>query len=256
MNSVNPKTSSPLITLSIISHGDLEKVLSLLKSVQCYEEEHHLEIIITDNLGQDFTKMDTSVWASLTILRNKQPSGFAHNHNQAFKIATGKYFCVLNPDILFTGAIFFSLIKRLEKDAAIISPLIVDANNRLQDSFRNFPSPLSLLKRKLPGYRFSPLPPDDLGLIHPNWIAGMFMLMQRENYQQLGGFDEKFHLYFEDVDLCARARNLGFLPLVDTNLHIQHDAQRSSRKSFRYLLWHIQSAIQFFRSKVYKDLKR
>ncbi|MBT7088606.1 glycosyltransferase family 2 protein, partial [bacterium] len=167
-----------------------------------------------------------------------------------------KYFCILNPDIIFTEPIFSALIEHLEKNPAIISPLIVDEKNTLQDSFRKFPTPLAILKRKLPAYSFSPLAPDITGIIHPDWIAGMFMLMRSENYKKLEGFDERYHLYFEDVDLCARARYLGLLPLVDTNLHIQHDAQRSSRKNFRYLLWHIQSAVRFFSSKVYKDLKR
>ena len=179
--------------------------------------------------------------------------GFAHNHNRAFQLASGKYFCVLNPDILFVEPIFPLLIERLEREAAIISPLIIDSSNTIQDSFREFPTPLSILKRKLPGYHFSPSSPNALGLINPDWIAGMFMLMRSETYRQLGGFDEKFHLYFEDVDFCARARALGLLPLVDTNLRIQHNAQRASRKKIRYLLWHLQSSIRFFRSTIYKN---
>ena len=254
----------PLITLSIVSHGDAEKLPRLLKSIQRHEEAHRLQVIITDNLGHDLPEVDGSVWADFTILRNTKKKGFAHNHNQAFQISTGKYFCVLNPDILFSESIFLSLIKRLEKDAAIISPLIVDANNILQDSFRKFPSPLNLLRRKLPGYRFTPLPPDNFGLIHPDWIAGMFMFMRSETYKELDGFDEKFHLYFEDVDICARACtrsgtercDLGLLPSVDTNLRVQHNAQRASRKKIRYLFWHLQSAIRFFRSQVYQEIKK
>ena len=256
MASVNSNKSLPLLTLSIVSHGDVEKLPRLLKSIQRHEEAHRLQVIITDNLGHELPDVNASYWADFTILRNTKKKGFAHNHNQAFKIAKGKYFCILNPDIIFTEPIFSALIEHLEKNPAIISPLIVDEKNILQDSFRKFPSPVGILKRRLPGYSFSPLPPDKTGVIHPDWIAGMFMLMRSENYKRLGGFDERYHLYFEDVDLCARARDLGLLPLVDTNLHIQHDAQRSSQKNFRYLLWHIQSAIRFFRSQVYKDLKR
>jgi N-acetylglucosaminyl-diphospho-decaprenol L-rhamnosyltransferase len=244
------------MSLSIVSHGDVNKLHHLLNSIQYHEESLSLEIILTDNLGNDLPGFDASAWESFTTLRNKEPLGFAHNHNQAFQIARGKYFCILNPDIIFTEPIFSALIEHLEKNPAIISPLIVDEKNTLQDSFRKFPTPLAILKRKLPAYSFSPLAPDITGIIHPDWIAGMFMLMRSENYKKLEGFDERYHLYFEDVDLCARARYLGLLPLVDTNLHIQHDAQRSSRKNFRYLLWHIQSAVRFFSSKVYKDLKR
>jgi N-acetylglucosaminyl-diphospho-decaprenol L-rhamnosyltransferase len=255
-----PKKAPPLISLSLVSHGDTEKTQELLNSLKQYEDINQLQIIITDNLENKFPKIVQKGFASLTILRNKKSMGFAHNHNQAFQLATGKYFCVLNPDILFIEAIFPHLIKRLEREAVIISPLIIDSSNTIQDSFREFPTPLRILKRRLPGYHFTPLPPDELELIRPDWIAGMFMFMRSESYSQLGGFDEKYHLYFEDVDFCLRARSLDLLgrvlPLVDTNLHIQHNAQRASRKRLRYLLWHIQSAIRFFTSKVYKDSKK
>ncbi len=245
---------SPLLTLSIVSHGDAEKLLRLLKSIQRYEEARHLQIIITDNLGYDFPEVDGSAWADLIILRNEKKMGFSHNHNQAFRHATGKYFCVLNPDLLFEESLFTALLERIEKEEGeILSPLIFDSENMLQDSFRQFPSPLGILKRKSPNYKFQPALSDSTGLIHPDWIAGMFMLMRRGTYQQLGGFDEKFHLYFEDVDFCARARNLDLRPLVDTDLRIQHNAQRASRKNLRYLFWHIQSAVRFFRSSVYKN---
>ena len=246
----------PLITLSLVSHGDTKRIQELLESLQKYERIELFQIIITDNLENDFPKGNKKESSHLTILRNKKSMGFAHNHNQAFQIATGKYFCVLNPDILFIETVFPLLIKQLEAKNAILAPLIVDAENTPQDSFREFPSPLKLFKRKLPGYHFNPLTPDASGIIQPDWIAGMFMLMRSETYAQLGGFDEKFHLYFEDVDICARTRVLGLFPLVDTKLRIQHNAQRASRKNFRYLIWHIQSAIRFFRSEVYKKIKK
>jgi len=244
----------PLLTLSIVSHGDTEKIRALLASLAEHESPQEIQIILTDNLGNDLPQLDPTSWVSSTILRNKKPQGFAHNHNQAFQHATGEYFCVLNPDILFTETIFPSLINRLRKETALIAPLIFDADGILQDSFRQFPSPAELLKRKLPGYRFTPLPPDAQGLIHPDWLAGMFLLMRRDSYEKLGGFDENYHLYFEDVDLCARACDLGLHPLVDTNLRVQHNAQRASRKNIRYLLWHLQSAIRFFRSPVYQEI--
>ncbi|RLD05740.1 MAG: glycosyltransferase family 2 protein [Chloroflexi bacterium] len=243
-----------LLTLSIVSHGDTEKIQELLASLRQHESPQEIQLLITDNLGDDLPDLPPASWASLTILRNKKKMGFAHNHNQAFRHATGEYFCVLNPDILFTETIFPHLIDRLERKAAIISPLIFDSADTLQDSFRQFPTPAELLRRKLPGYRFTPLLPDEQGLIHPDWLAGMFLLMRRKSYKKLGGFDEKYYLYFEDVDFCARARDLNLLPLVDTNLQVQHNAQRASRKQIRYLLWHLQSAIRFFRSPVYQEI--
>jgi len=249
--------TKPAITLSIVSHGDLENIRKLLKSLAQYEDGKNLQVIITDNLGENLPAFDASPWASLLILRNPKVQGFAHNHNQAFQHADGEYFCVLNPDILFTQPVFSVLIQRINEQNALLAPLIFDAEKILQDSFRKFPTPLELLKRKMPAYRFSPLPPDEKGLIHPDWIAGMFIFMKGDTYRRLGGFDEKFHLYFEDVDFCARAaRDLGLPALVDTSLHLQHNAQRASRSNLRYFLWHVQSAALFFTSNLYRDLRK
>lgn len=220
-----------LVTLSIVSHGDAKQVKQLLDSLLRYESAELFQIIITDNLGDDVPDLKESEWQSLHILRNKNPLGFAANHNQAFQLAIGRYFCVLNPDVLFEQEVFSSLIRLLEnRQADIVAPLIVDAEAANQDSFRDFPT--------------------------PDWIAGIFMLMISETYHALSGFDEKYRLYFEDVDLCARAQLAGLKLLIETNVRIRHDAHRASRKNPIYLLWHIQSAVRFFTSDVYRNIYR
>lgn len=249
--------AQPLLTLSIVSHGDAENVQRLLESLYRYERVDRFQVIITDNLGDDLPEITGSKWQSFNIVRNKKTLGFSHNHNRAFKLAQGKYFCVLNPDVLFEQEVFRHLISLVIKaQADIVAPLIVDENAVRQDSFRDFPTPLEIIRRRLPGYHFSPPPANGLGLVQPDWIAGIFMLMESETYRGLNGFDENYRLYFEDVDFCARAQLAGLNLVVDTNFHVQHDAHRASRKKFIYLLWHIQSAIQFFTSAVYKKVMK
>ena len=246
-----------LVTLSIVSHGDAKQVKQLLDSLLRYESAELFQIIITDNLGDDVPDLKESEWQSLHILRNKNPLGFAANHNQAFQLAIGRYFCVLNPDVLFEQEVFSSLIRLLEnRQADIVAPLIVDAEAANQDSFRDFPTPFGIIRRRLPGYHFVPPPVDTFGLAGPDWIAGIFMLMISETYHALSGFDEKYRLYFEDVDLCARAQLAGLKLLIETNVRIRHDAHRASRKNPIYLLWHIQSAVRFFTSDVYRNIYR
>jgi GT2 family glycosyltransferase len=84
----------------------------------------------------------------------------------------------------------------------------------------------------------------------------MFWLMGSDVYRQLGGMDERYRLYFEDVDFCTRARLKGMKIVVDTKAQVQHDAQRSSRKKLYYLFLHIQSAFRFFMSNVYHQARR
>jgi hypothetical protein len=248
----------PLLTLSIVSHGDAKKIKRLLESLYQYERVDLFQTILTDNLGDNIPDITDSKWQSFTIIRNKKELGFSRNHNLAFKLAQGKYFCVLNPDVLFEQEVFQHLISLLANGQAdIVAPLIVDTNAVRQDSFRDFPTPFEIVRRRLPGYRFSSSPAaTTFGLIRPDWIAGIFMLMKSETYRDLNGFDENYRLYFEDVELCARAQLAGMKLVVDTNIQVRHDAHRASRKKLNYLLWHIQSAIRFFTSPVYKAIDR
>jgi GT2 family glycosyltransferase len=243
------------VTLSIVSHGDAKKVEQLLESLKRYEQTDRFQIIVTDNLKDDVSELGGSEWQSLTLIRNQKPLGFARNQNQAFQYSVGEYFCVINPDVHFKQEIFVSLIGWLESGHAdIVAPLILDVNAIPQDSYRDFPTPFEIIRRRLPGYKFVSPTIDATGLVRPDWIAGMFMLMASETFRSLSGFDEKYHLYFEDVDFCARAKLAGLKLLVDTNVRVFHDAQRASRNSTIYLLWHLQSAIRFFTSSVYRKL--
>jgi N-acetylglucosaminyl-diphospho-decaprenol L-rhamnosyltransferase len=251
-------TVEHLITLSVVSHGNAEQIGHLLGSLQTQEQPTtRFQLIITDNLKNDLPDFDPAPWASLHVLRNNQQLGFAQNHNNAFKISNGKYFAILNPDLIFERTVFEQLITSLhEHHADVIAPKIIDENGTVQDSFRAMPSLFEIIRRRLPGYKFKPYQPDHNGLIHPDWIAGMFWLMKADVYRQLGGMDEKYRLYFEDVDFCTRARLKGLKLLVDSQIQVRHDARRSSRKSLYYLFLHTRSAVRFFTSPVYRQALR
>jgi GT2 family glycosyltransferase len=246
----------PLITLSIVSHGDADKITRLLKSIQRHESEmcRHIQLLLTDNLRNELPDYDPSNWASYSIFRNERPLGFAENHNNAFENAEGKYFLLLNPDLVFEKPVINALVASLQThNADLIAPQIVDETGVLQDSFRTLPTPFELIRRRLPGYTFKPYLPDSNGMMRPDWIAGMFWLVRSESYRQLGGMDKKFFLYLEDVDFCTRARLQGMKILVDSNIQLIHEAKRSSRKSLKYLFLHLQSAFLFFTSDVYRQ---
>ena len=250
-------TTDNLITLSIVSHGDTEKIAHLLASLQKHELAKQFQLILTDNLQDNLPDLEPAPWDSLHILRNDHQVGFAENHNRAFQIAHGKYFAILNPDLIFEQPVFGRLINSLNTHQAnLIAPKIVDENGAMQDSFRGLPTPTELIRRRLPGYQFKAFQPDHAGMIHPDWMAGMFWLMEADVYRQLGGMDEKYRLYFEDVDFCTRARLKGMKLLVDSQMQVRHDAQRSSRRKLYYLLLHTRSALRFFTSPVYRQALR
>jgi N-acetylglucosaminyl-diphospho-decaprenol L-rhamnosyltransferase len=245
------------LTISIVSHGDGEKIVHLLESLHSWERSIPYRLVITDNLGDDLPPLESREGMPVSVLRNRHPRGFASNHNQAFRSVETEFFCVLNPDVLFEQAVFEHLVAVLEaNEADVVAPLIIDSYGNVQDSFRTLPTPIELVRRQIPGYHFTPLPPDSDGLVRPDWMAGMFLLMKSEVFRRLGGFDEGYRFYFEDVDICTRARLAGLKLLVDPNVRVQHVGRRASRTDLRYLLWHVQSAMRFFGSPVYRQALR
>ena len=245
--------SSPLVTVSIVSHGDALPLRDLLESLRAFEEPPRLQLIVTDNLGHDLPELGSGEWNSVRLLRNDRPHGYARNHNAAFHYAQGSYFCIMNPDVRFLESTYAPLIADLDsKKADITAPLVVDPHGAIQDSFRSLPSPIELLWRRVEGTKMDANTPTK-DSIYPDWIAGIFLLTRTETFSSLGGFDQRYHLYFEDVDLCTRARLMGLSIMVDPRVRLQHDARRASRRPGRHLFWHLQSAARFFSSGVYRQ---
>lgn len=245
------RPASPLLTISVVSHGNGSAVQRLMNSLVRYEQPQRLQLIVTDNLGRDLPELDASEWHSLRMRRNDRPRGYASNHNSAFLEAGGEYFCILNPDVLFVESILRPLTRTLEGGAAdITAPLVVDSRGQIQDSFRRLPSPPEILWRRVSRAGTAKLPAE--AVVYPDWIAGFFLLMRSETFSRLGGFDERYQLYFEDVDLCTRARLVGLTITLNTRFRLQHDARRASRGEWKYLVWHLQSATRFFSSDVYR----
>ena len=88
----------------------------------------------------------------------------------------------------------------------------------------------------------------------PDWVGGMFMLFTRETFDAVGGFDERYHLYYEDVDICARVRTSGKEIVLCPTVEVIHDAQRQSHTSPRFFAWHVVSMLRFFFSKPFRRL--
>ena len=172
--------------------------------------------------------------------------------------ATGRYFFVVNPDIRFDSCPFSDLLAGLNADSiGIVAPLVLapGLDGRVEDSARRFPTPLKIFgkllgKSKVSDYRFQ-LAPQAV-----DWVGGMFMLFERQLFAQLQGFDEAYFLYYEDVDICARASLLGLQIVVCPHVRVIHHAQRSSHRQLKYLVWHLRSMVRFFLSPVYWQLKR
>lgn len=233
-------------SFSIVSHGQGVLVVNLLNDLKKLQIKNY-EIILTFNILEDEDFLKNFNDLPIIVIRNKYINGFGSNHNSAFKNSSGKYFYVLNPDIRIPGLKFDDLIQNFnDKRVGVVAPIVYSANGAVEDSFRKFPTVYSLLRRKLfhcndADYSFSNFP------ITVDWVAGMMMIIPRSVYIEIKGFDEKYFMYFEDVDLCLKINSINMKVVLDPRNYVIHDAQRASRKKFQYFIWHLKSAFRFLK---------
>jgi len=222
-------------------------VRRLLDDLKQYAFDISLEVILTINVNELVSESDLQYPFPIKVVKNQYPKGFGENHNQAFKQANGDYFCVLNPDVRLMSNPFEKLQQELSENAgAIIAPIVLSPDLTIEDSVRYFPTVQSLFKKLFKQYDGRYVFSDNSPTLAVDWVAGMFMLFKSKDFSAMGGFDEKFFLYYEDVDICLRIWKSGKKVLVCPQVNIIHDAQRQSRKNLRYMKWHLNSMGRYF----------
>jgi GT2 family glycosyltransferase len=236
------------ITVSVVSHLQIELVAQLLADIDAHCAGSRLEVILTLNISEHLPFELTRYSFPVKLIRNASAKGFGANHNQAFRHATGRYFCVMNPDIRLASNPFGLLLTCFtDPSAGVVAPLVLGKDGEVEDSARRFPTPLTILCKAFGRCKGTDYV---IGLepFHPDWVGGMCMLFPHAVFERLGGFDERYFLYYEDVDICARVRLLGYEVLVHPQAKVTHHAQRTSRRSLTYLRWHFKSMMRFFLS--------
>jgi N-acetylglucosaminyl-diphospho-decaprenol L-rhamnosyltransferase len=239
------------ITVSIVSHGHGSLLYQLLNDIKkvC---DNDIDVYLTINVPEKLPFEKQEFLFISGIMHNKVAKGFGANHNAAFLRAKGEYFCVLNPDVRFVNNPFPLLLCVIEKtpEIGVIAPLISNSESHIEVTARKFPTPFSLLQKlffKKRGHDYS----YQEGTLFPDWIAGMFMLFPRDSYSLVEGFDERYFLYYEDVDICTRLFLADKSIAMVTNAEVIHNAQRDSHKKFKFFMWHVSSICRYFCSMQY-----
>jgi GT2 family glycosyltransferase len=248
-------SSATDVTISVVSHAQIALIKNLLDDINTCCSGTRLELILTLNVGELLPFSLDDYFFPIKVVRNSNPLGFGANHNQAFKHANGQYFCVMNPDIRFGKDFFPQLISCFSDSSfGVVAPVVRGVDGGLEDSARRFPSPLKILckvfgKCRGSDYRVADVP------IFPDWVGGMCMVFPWQVFREIGGFDQRYFLYYEDVDLCGRLMLSGYKSVVCPQATVVHHAQRSSHRKLKYLRWHLASMMRFFLSPVYLRLQ-
>ena len=229
------------ITVSVVSHGHDLPVADLI--TQLLAQPVVTRLVLTLNVPQ---RLDLPTDERLLVISNDSPRGFGQNHNQAFAHVLGEYFLVLNPDVGLTPALLSLLLDcQQAAGAAVVAPAVFASNGTRQDSWRQFPTLRGLFAKAL-GHDTSQVTPEtDSHLTYPDWVAGMCMLFDAKAYRQLGGFDERYYLYYEDVDICARTWLRGMTVAGCNRARLVHDGQRASHRNWQHLRWHVASMLRY-----------
>lgn len=246
----------PDISISIVSHGQFGLVADLLQDIADYCAGTSLEVILTLNLPESLPQKLSTLSFPVKVVRNEVRKGFGANHNAAFRESKGRFFCVLNPDIRLRSNLFPALLAQLsEPGVGVVAPQILDGYGRCEDNARAFPSPGEIIGKAL-GWKSVMHGKSAECVAQPDWLAGMFLMFTRDTYAAVGGFDERYFLYYEDVDICARLRLAGYRICICPAVSAIHEARRSSHRDLKYLYWHLASMLRFFLSGVYRRAKR
>ena len=237
-------TDGHLLTASVVSHHQealLERLLPQLLAIP------GLQIVVTLNAGgESFEASDPRI----RVIRNARPKGYGANHNAAFKLCRTPYFAVLNPDLGLTSTTFGPLIACVAEAPGVAGPHVYSPAGTIEDSARRLPRIARLLARRIAG-QSSPDYDASVSRQQVDWVAGMCLMFDSESFRAVGGFDERYHLYCEDVDICLRLHLMYRQVNWVKEAAVVHDARRSSRRRLRYIWWHLSSLTRLFLSAAY-----
>ncbi len=236
----------PELSIIIVNYNVKEFLKNLIDSINKASQNLNVEIIVIDNASDDGSvEMIKEKFNQIILIENKTNVGFGKANNQGLRIAKGKYILLLNPDTLVAEDTFTKMIEFFEShsESGMAGCKILNPDGTLQLACRrSFPGPwtaftkvtgLSTLFPKsklLARYNLTYL--DENQTYEVDAISGSFMMMRKEVYDNVGGFDEQFFMYGEDLDLCYRIQKAGYkIYYVHTTQIIHYKGESTKRSS-------------------------
>lgn len=214
------ETKRARMSVAIVTHNTCECLRACLESL---EREAASDVVVVDNASSDDTvEMVRAAFPRVKLLANKTNSGYGAGANQAIAIADAEYVLLLNADTQVQPGTLASLSDYLDQhpQAAIVGPRIVYPDGSPQPSCYPFPNPVDEFLRESTLQRWVRRVPvvrdrylrtwsHDTSRIVP-WVLGAALGIRTQAFEAVGGFDESFFMYSEEVDLAYRLRQAGW----------------------------------------------
>ena len=244
------------LTCSIVLYENNPEVLK--KAIESVLQSRlNIKLFLIDNSGTDQLK-NLAFSNAVDYTFNNKNIGFGNAHNTALEKARANapYHLILNPDIEFHEDVLENIYNFMEKhkDVGQLMPKVFYDNGNLQKLCHLIPAPVNLVSRRFfENYHFSKKINDRYELEGFNYntcanipnLSGCFMFMRNSVLEKVGGFDTRFFMYMEDIDLTRRMHKVSqtlFYPEVS----IYHKYEKGSYSNSKLLKHHINSAIKYF----------
>jgi len=240
------------ISIIILNYKSASLTLSCLKSIgEANFRDLKFEIIVVDNnSGDSLDKILAKEYPAVKFVQNKKNSGMGAGNNLGLKMSAGKYVVIMNPDTVAFPETFTEMYDFMEANPRVgmVGPRQYYPDMTVQDSCFRFPGLLTPIYRRTPIGRFGFARRDidrylmkdfDHSVIKEvDWLLGSFLFSRLEALKEVGVFDERFFMYFEDADLCRRFWEKGWRVVYNPESEIIHNHKRESAETPWYkFLW-------------------
>ena len=258
-----------MVSIIIVNYNQKNFLKQCLKNIKEANLKLDYEIIVVDNNSTDGSREILTRFKisdlRFKIILNRENLGFAKANNQGIKLSQGKYILILNPDIIVLPGAIEVLYQFMEAhpEVTLCGPKLLNPDKSIQYSCCRFPTlytpvlrrtflgKVPFFRKKLEEYLMKDF--DHARPCEVDWLLGAALAMRRSGLDKIGFFDERFFLYFEDVDLARRAHKAGLKVYYVPASQMYHFHQRLSATHsafpalFSKITWiHIASAIKYF----------
>lgn len=235
------------ISIVIVNYQSRAKTATCLRSILASDLAGiEYEIIVVDNSEEDNIGSEMRQnFPDVRFIRSRKNMGMGAGNNLGFREATGKFFLVLNSDTLVHPSAIRILFDTLRDrdDIGIAGPKLLNPNGSLQYSCFRFPKAYTPILRRTFLGKFAPKHLaqylmtnfDHMENQNVDWMLGSCLMIRASFFQSIGGFDERFFMYFEDTDLCRRAWRNGYRVVYIPSATVIHDHARGSARERWYI---------------------
>ncbi len=248
------------ISLAVVTFNNAALIQACLSSILAQPEA--VQVYIVDNASEDKTVNVLKTLPDIDrvrLIENKTNVGFGAGHNQVIACVDSEYHVLCNPDIVVNADTLKILAAYMDNnpDIGLVCPRFNYADGRLQANNHRLPTVFDLALRRLAPKRLKKCLEKrmnrylmlDVGYDLPcdvPFVSGAFMFCRTAVLRQVGGFDTRYFLYFEDVDLCRKVQLAGFRTAYCPDASVVHLWQRAAYKSWRMTWVMLISALKYF----------